>query len=54
MVASHVSLATHCGDEPVQWLPSLCVLDRDGAEVIAEPDGRDDAACVAIGDILLE
>lgn len=44
---------THRGDEPVQRLPSLCVLDRDGAEVIAEPDGRDDAAGVAVGDVLL-
>lgn len=45
---------THRGDEPVQGLPSLCVLDRDGAEVVAEPDGRDDAARVAVGDVLLE
>lgn len=44
---------THRGDEPVQRLPSLCVLDRDGAEVIAEPDGGDDAARVAVGNVLL-
>lgn len=44
---------THRGDEPVQGLSSLCVLDRDGAEVVSEPDGRDDAARVAIGDVLL-
>lgn len=44
---------TDCGDEPVQRLPSLCVLDCDGAEVIAEPDGGDNAASVAVGNILL-
>lgn len=44
---------TYCGDEPVQRLPSLCVLDCDGAEVIAEPDGGDNAASVAVGNILL-
>lgn len=45
---------TYCGDEPVQRLPSLCVLDRDGAEVIAEPDGGDNAAGVAVGNVLLQ
>lgn len=45
--------ATHRGDESVQRLPSLCVLDRDGAEVVAEPDCRDDAARVAVGDVFL-
>lgn len=44
---------THRGDEPVQRLPSLRVLDRDGAKVIAEPDGGDDAARMAIGYVLL-
>lgn len=44
---------TYRGDEPVQRLPSLCVLDRDGAKVIAEPDGRDDASCMAVGYVLL-
>lgn len=47
------ALVTYCGDEPVEWLPSLCVLDCDGAEVIAEPDGGDNAARVAVGDVLL-
>lgn len=46
-------IAAHRGDEPIQRLPPLCVLDRDGAEVIAEPDSGDDTACVAVGDILL-
>ena len=45
---------THRGDEPVQRLPSLRVLDRDGAQVVAEPDGGDDAARVAVGDVLLQ
>lgn len=44
---------TDRGDEPIQRLPPLCVLDCDGAEVIAEPDSGDDTACVAVGDILL-
>lgn len=44
---------TYRGDEPVQRLPSLRVLDRDGAKVIAEPDGRDDPSCVAVGYVLL-
>lgn len=44
---------THRGDEPVQRLTSLRVLDRDGAKVIAEPDGRDDAARMAVGYVLL-
>lgn len=43
----------HRGDEPVQGLPPLRVLDRDGAEVVSEPDGRDDPARVAVGDVLL-
>ena len=46
-------LPTHRGDEPVQRLPSLRVLDRDGAQVVAEPDGGDDAARVAVGNVLL-
>lgn len=43
----------HRGDEAVQRLPPLGVLDRDWAEVVSEPDGRDDAARVTVGDVLL-
>lgn len=43
----------HRGDEAVQGLPPLCVLDRDWAEVVSEPDGRDDPARVAVGHVLL-
>lgn len=49
-----LALGTYCGDEPVQRLPSLCVLDCDGAEVIAEPDGGDNSARVAVGNVLLQ
>lgn len=44
----------HRGDEAVQGLPPLGVLDRDWAEVVSEPDGRDDPARVAVGDVLLQ
>lgn len=44
---------THRGDKPVQRLSPLCVLHCDGAQVVAEPDGRDDAACVAVGHVFL-
>lgn len=43
----------HRGDEAVQGLPPLCVLDCDWAEVVSEPDGRDDPARVTVGNVLL-
>lgn len=43
----------HRGDESVQRLPPLCVLDSDWTQVVSEPDGRDDPACVAVSDVLL-
>lgn len=49
----HWPWATYRGDEPVEWLPSLCVFDCDGAKVIAKPDGGDNATRVAVGNIFL-
>lgn len=44
---------THRCDKPVQRLPPLCVFHCDGAQVVPEPDGRDDAAGVAVGYVFL-
>lgn len=44
---------THRSDKPVQRLSPLCVFHCDGAQVVAEPDRRDDAAGVAVGYIFL-
>lgn len=45
--------APHRGDEAVERLPPLRVLDRDWTEVVSEPDGRDDPARVAVSDVFL-
>lgn len=44
---------THGGDEAVQRLSPLCVLDCDWTEVVAEPDGRYDSPRVAVSHVLL-
>lgn len=45
--------STHCCYEAIEGLPPLGVLDGDGTEVVSEPDGRDDSACVAVSNVLL-
>lgn len=50
---STLPLVTHRGDEAVERLSSLCVLDGDGTQVVAEPDGGDDPARVAVSHVLL-
>lgn len=44
---------TYRCDKPVQRLSPLCVFHCDGAQVIPEPDRRDDAAGVAVGYVFL-
>lgn len=44
---------THSCDEAVEGLSPFRVLDCDWTEIVSEPDGRDDPARVAVGNIFL-